>query len=288
MPIPFEIAGCERDGPLASFCREERAPFPVSARARKQNVDTASPGAQLEAGIGDREVGASIAIEIRGRNRPHARHRAQFVDVDGRPGVVGFPQIHDVVPIHDAGAGVKPGDGRRHRNHPSPSIRRIAGPAPRSVTFPFPIAQVAVQRRPARGMDEMPTHQSGPLAKGQDVGTAIAAPIDQPQRDRGKSGFPPSPKSSPSLASLNPPLPSPSNAIRPRRCTVVVEAGSAKAQTTLPHAADPPAAPPSEPTKDPAIAHEGTLLTPRMGRKLAPSPAEQVEAPAPDPADTDE
>jgi hypothetical protein len=54
---PFEIAGCERDGTLASFCREKRASFPVSARARKQDVDTASPGVQLEAGIGDREVG---------------------------------------------------------------------------------------------------------------------------------------------------------------------------------------------------------------------------------------
>ena len=63
----------------------------VSTRARKKDVDTASPGVQLEAGIGDRKVGAPIAIEIRGSDRPHVSHRAQFVHVDGLPGVVGFP-----------------------------------------------------------------------------------------------------------------------------------------------------------------------------------------------------
>jgi hypothetical protein len=69
---------------------------------------------------------------------------------------------------------------------------------------------------------------------------------------------------------------------------VVVEAGTSKAQTALPRVVDSPAPAPAPPTMDPAIAHDGEPLTPQMRRKLAPSPAEQSNAPASDTADPDE
>jgi hypothetical protein len=105
MSIAVEVAGREHDRALASFRREKCVPFPSSARARKEYVDAASPGGQLEAGIGDRQISASVAIEVRGCDRPYLGHWTQLLDRYGLPAAVGPPQVNDVLAIHDAGAG---------------------------------------------------------------------------------------------------------------------------------------------------------------------------------------
>jgi hypothetical protein len=69
---------------------------------------------------------------------------------------------------------------------------------------------------------------------------------------------------------------------------VVVEAGTSKAQTALPRAADSRAAPPAASAMDPAVAHDGEPLTPQMRRMLSPSPGGESDAPTPDTADSDE
>jgi hypothetical protein len=48
VPVAFEIAGCERDGALASCCREERMAFPVFSGMRHTATDSGA-GFQREA-----------------------------------------------------------------------------------------------------------------------------------------------------------------------------------------------------------------------------------------------
>lgn len=62
---------------------------------------------------------------------------------------------------------------------------------------------------------------------------------------------------------------------------VVLDSGISRAQTALPRAEDLPAAFPLAPAIDPSSAHEGETLTPQVRRTLAPSPAEEADAPAP-------